>query len=95
MLWVYITSPTLWHSYDSAIPSGYAALRIYIQVPFPYQVIPSQRQQLATALSSMGVPLAYIMYGYPFRRHLISGTNFLVACHMSIYLAAVDDDELC
>ena len=68
MLWVYITSPTLWHSYDSAIPSGYAALRIYIQVPFPYQVIPSQRQQLATALSSMGVPLASSILGYPFRR---------------------------
>ena len=63
-------------------PCGHT-LQVSMQAPFPYQVAPSKRQQLAPAMSSVDAPLASSMPGYPFQRIPNSTINFRAACHMS------------
>ena len=58
--WGRITMPTLWHH------SQRSYLVSPMQAPFPYWVTPSRRHRLATAMSSVGVPLASSMLSYPF-----------------------------
>ena len=47
---------------------GSHASEVSMQAPFPHGVIPSRRQCLAAAMSSVGVPWASSMLGYPFQK---------------------------
>ena len=49
-------------------PSGSHASRVSMQAFFLYQVTPSKIHQLATAMTSVGTPLASSIMGYPFQR---------------------------
>ena len=66
-----------------ATPGGHA-LRVSMQAPFPYQVTPSRRHQLAAAKSSLGVPLASSKLGCPLQKQPDNQDWLRVSRHMPI-----------
>ena len=47
---------------------GSHASRVFMQVPFLYQVTPSKWHQPAAAMNSVASPLVSLLLGYPFQR---------------------------
>ena len=76
-----------------ATPGGHAS-QVSMQAPFSNLVSPSRRHRLATAKSSVGIPLASSKPGYPFCKQPDTQDQLPdIAPHA--HIAAVGADGLC